>query len=153
MQHAVEHEHAVEKGWIKESLTILAVNRAGDASLAIQEFVVDRRETPWKLTWTELHTEDDNMSTGGRMIEESVKYMNEPELMTLMPQLSYTQYGLDADDARTHADCAVVKFAKDAGFEGSILLMAQDDKRSEIIEKSFGSDGWNSGGIEMKKIV
>lgn len=158
MQDAVHNDQGREKGWITEGLTTTVVNRAGDLAWADQGYTVDRKQNAlglvsFDLTWEdEIHRAvhgEDGAQLGGVMIEQVLAYMNEKTMDVLGHEegIRAEDFGLDYEEARAHMDCALVKNLVRIGFEGAVLLTADNDVRREIIDKSLkGLPGtWHGG--------
>lgn len=149
MQDVVVNHDGLGKGWITEGLGTHAVNRAGDLAGTYQRFTTMTRRSvlgivSWSLEWTERRTTglggEARSRTEGMITDNLVRYMNMTTTGQAMASLGITgrDFGLDDVEAQAHADCAVVKTLRLAGFEGAVMLRADDDRRQAIIEASLG---------------
>lgn len=149
MQDVVHNHQGIEKGWIKESLTTQAVNRAGDVAGTHQGYTATMRRSAlgivsWSLVWDEAVALGVGGVEGSRneglIVRELVAYMNRRTSGQFLASLGVTgaQFGLDEVEAQAHADCAIVKALTMAGFEGAVMLMSDDDRRAKILDESLG---------------
>jgi hypothetical protein len=152
MQEIVQHHQGLEKGWIRESLSTFVVNRAGDLVSIYQGFRLTQSTSAlgivrWGLEWTEVHRGDlrnANESAEGVVPESLLRYMNEPTMAHHLARtgLSGRDFGLDDVEAQAHADCAVVRSLRIwGGWEGAMLLLSDDPRRAEIVQRSLGEMG------------
>lgn len=152
MQDLADNHDGVAKGWISDGLSTFVVNRAGDLASVMQRYTLKGRDNPllgrwvWSVTWGERYS-DDALEPGapdkidGLVPEALISYMNLPTLqqdITAHTGLSGADFGLDAVETQAHTDCAVVKTMRLAGFDGAVILMSDDPKRTAIIDRSLG---------------
>lgn len=151
MQTAVDEHDALAQGVVIECLMTTVVNRAGDLANAFQDYKITQKLNPllgrasYAIEWGEPMLDD---STDGSQISEGivpkslVAFMNEPTMRQRMARsgVSAADYGINGEVAtQAHLDCATVKFLVGSGkFSGGIILLSDDPKRTEIIERSLG---------------
>jgi hypothetical protein len=158
MQIAADEHDALAKGVIIECLSTTVVNRAGDMVLVVQDYEILRHRNAlgivsYGIEWHEPQVLD-SRTTGARLEgiipEALVGFMNEPTLQHTMAKVGLTgqDFGLTEVETQAHQDCATVKFLlRQVGFEGALLLMSDNDKRTEIIDRSLG----DAAGITLVK--
>lgn len=158
MQDAADQHDALAKGVIIECLMTTVVNRAGDMVMVVQDYEILRHRnalgiTSYAIEWHEPQVMDSRMAGArleGIIPEALVGYMNEPTLQHSMAKTGLTgeDFGLTEVETQAHTDCATVKFILHrVGFEGAVLLMSDNDKRTEVIDRSLG----NAAGITLLK--
>lgn len=146
MQDVVENHDGLTRGWLTEGLTCTAANAAGDSTGAVQDYVIHEDNGPDGVThtieWKEPFLPDD-VVFGGYVVESLVSFMNDPNVYHSMAKTGVTgeSFGLTAEEAQAHQDCAAVKFLTSSGFRGSALLMAESEARRRIIDRSLGTSG------------
>lgn len=147
MQDLVEHHQGIERGWITEGLETYVVNRAGDLAADHQGYRsarkgYGRRTTRWELEWTEhwMSDPDSQHRHEGRVISALLRAMNAPTQSQWLARFGITgrDFGLDDVETMAHGDCATVKAMQLAGWQGAILLTAEDPRRQKIVEESLG---------------
>jgi hypothetical protein len=158
MQDAADEHDALAKGVIIECLSTTVVNRAGDLSMVTQDYEILRHRNAlgivsYGIEWHEplvLDSRTEGVHASGIIPEALVRFMNEPTLQHMMAKTGLTgqDFGLTEVETQAHRDCATVKYIlRSAGFEGALLLMSDNDKRTEIIDRSLG----DAAGITLLK--
>lgn len=148
MQELVEHHQGMEKGWIFQGLNTFVVNRAGDVAAAQQRYTTTKRTSPlgivsWTLEWTDredTNPEDPSSHHEGPIVDILRRCMNEPTVLQKAAQIGLTgaAAGLDEVETMAHTDCGVVRAMMAQGWRGAIILLGEDSRRREIIERSLG---------------
>ena len=148
LERAVEDEGALEAGWVTEALTTHVVNRAGDVLGALLPYRVDRRMsslgiTSYNLEWGPQPDLPQDATWGGYVIDSLVQYMQEPPMDVVMAKAGMPParaFGLNAEEARAHIDCAIMKVLRHS-FDGSVMLLADSEARASVIEHSLAGYG------------
>lgn len=149
MQDVVLNHEGIEKGWIVEGLMTYAVNRAGDVAGRTTNYLTTKRTSAlgipsWSIEWGENWASgpggQQGMRTEGLIVSELVRYMNMRTTGQFVASLGLTGRDFDLDDveAQAHADAAIVKTLRIAGFEGALMLMSDDDRRQRVLDESLG---------------
>lgn len=145
MQDAAEHHDALGRGWLMEAINVIAVNRAGDMALRVQDYTITQREGPTRveLAWGEsLDSDEGDAVAGGHVPSSLARYMNETPMDVLAARagLDPAEFGLtDPEEIRAHLDCATVRVMSAAGAFGGVMLLAVPGSvRSKIINDSLG---------------
>lgn len=159
MQALVEEHQGIERGIIREALTTIVVNRAGDVAGAVRPYLVSPDPAAagrprMQVAWEEGYDQQfDDMR--GVIPSALHSFMAEVPADILMARAGVdpADFGLDAMAARAHFDCAVVKALlhgttglraafEATSFEGIVMLLADDPARAEVIERSLGKSVW-----------
>lgn len=154
MQEVVEQHQGLEKGWIYESLTTYAVNRAGDVLSGIQDYRISKHTNALGITrhsieWEEpmlpeLIKQMEGAQLGGVLVEETVKYMNHPTVAQMLERIGVraTEHGLSYEEAMTINDIEVLRHLRRVGWTGAAMLAAGPDEslRRQIIQEQLGTD-------------
>jgi hypothetical protein len=144
LQTAASEHGALETGSVIEALITFVVNRAGDVAGIAQPYRIHRRVNALGVVSYDIKWLPEQVMNhwDGHAVKSLVHFMNEAPMDTHMALagISPADFDLNADQARTHLDCTVVKWLLGEGFTGSVLLLVGkgDSERSEIIEKSLG---------------
>lgn len=147
MQIVADEHNGIERGWISEDLMTNVVNRAGDQAFGLDSFVIHQegygaRTRRFRIEWVDNEWDDiEPDKIEGRVADALVRAMMETPLDVLAAQvgLSPADFDLDHTEGRTHMDCAVVRVAAATKlWPGALVLMSNDPRRSEIIERSLG---------------
>lgn len=149
MQEVVEKHRGLERGWVTDCLYTVAVNRAGDLAATSQNYTLTERTNAlgikrWTIQWTETmragvggdHDGDPREHQEGIVPEALIAYMNEPTVQHYAAKVGLVagKFGLDEVEAQAHADMAVVRSLRMAGFSGGLLLMSDDPRRAAVME-------------------
>lgn len=149
MQQAVEQWYAREEGIILDCLMTQVVNRAGDIAMVNQDYRISRRVSVFGIAdftveWlgeSKLDTFDARAKTAGIIPDALRRFMNEPSMVQRFAAmgLSGDKFGLDDVETMAHADCGAVRALLAADqWDGGVVLMSDDPRRSEIIHRSLG---------------
>lgn len=140
MQDLAEHHDALGRGWLIESLNVLAVNRAHDLAMGTQDYRVVQHEAPARLEieWGELLSNDfHDAKVAGYVPASLARYMDEVPIDVLAARAGIVaeEFGVDDPEAvRAHLDCATVRSLPALGVEGSVMLLADEGSvRQSII--------------------
>lgn len=159
MQDAAENHGALEKGWMRACLMTMVVNRAGDIASGTVDYQVAHRTTvlginsstiEWVGEPLILSTMKEGAQNSGVIPEAMVEFMNEEPADVLIQKAGLTPglFGLTPQQAQAHTDCAMVKYVlARSGFEGAVMLAADNEERREIIKRSLGEHPGFMGGL------
>jgi len=146
MQRAADEHNALETGSVTEALVTLVVNRAEDVTGSNQRYRIHRSVNglgivSYSIEWLPERADADGY--GGRVPRLLVNFMNEVPVDVLVAREGITPdlFGLTAEQALTQVDCATVKALVRSGFDGAVMLLADNPGRAEIIDKSLGNLG------------
>lgn len=110
MQHAVENHGALEKGWLRESLWLTAVNRAGDAMGLGLPYVVTKKHVEWDPPQT-MSTEDGAVLMG-HVPDTLRRIMRQPTFSSMINawELKNGSFGIEEEERRATQDAMTVQF-------------------------------------------
>lgn len=141
MQEVADKHFGREKGWVTDSISILAANRAGDQWMVQRNY----REAFRRVTWDEPQvystTDAEGPQAGGVMSDTLTDIMvTMPTIDQLAARSGATPaaFGLTAEAGRDHMDCATVKMMRERDLLGAVLFAEPGTPRAEIIQRSLG---------------
>jgi hypothetical protein len=148
LQHVVEEHGGLETGAVVEALMTFVVNRAGDATGITERYRIDRRVNglgiaTYSIEWLAaevMHRQE------GPTVNALVQFMEDESIDAILGRemaregISPADFGLNADEAQTHADCVAIKRLSRDGFDGAVMLLVPDGdtRRAEIIKELLG---------------
>jgi hypothetical protein len=144
MQDLMENHEGLEKGWVKECVSIWAANRAGDHQSANWCYRISGRGTDEvAIEWAELDVLPAN-SGSGYIIDKLVEAATMTSMGETMARYGVTHatFGISEEHARAIQDCQTAEMTMGAlqidGRPGvSIALFSEPDteRRAVIMEK------------------
>jgi hypothetical protein len=101
MQEAAERHDGVARGFVSDSIMVLAYNRAGDSRGQMLPFRIVGGAVVWGEPWVDASGDH----WGGVMHEKLLRTMTAPDLPTLVNRALGAPPGLDAEGAVAFYDC------------------------------------------------
>lgn len=141
MQDAADNHDGVAKGWIADALMVQVYNRAGDTAQITMPYSIKKR----RVLWGEP-VRDEGVDHAGYVYEFMIGIMKEETIDHAVHSVGVDpqrDLGLDIEQARAHADCAVAKVMLGLGpflmpFRAHVVMsMKVGTERARIITDSM----------------
>jgi hypothetical protein len=132
IQDAVEHHEGIARGWVKEAISVTAVNRAGDAAFGYMSYryvpdVFSGAKLRLRWTGTETVLSTEGWDAQGYMMERMIEMMLDPVIMP--NEVEVEPFDRDVLDA------ACARFLLEHGCDVALYVNEDETERLEMLTR------------------